>query len=140
MKKLFLFTTLFFCFEKLIAQKEGVLTVKTAMQIQQEAWNAGNIDAFMKYYWNNDSLKFIGSKGITYGWQKTTDNYKKSYPTKEAMGELTFTLLETTQLSKEYIYIIGKWALKKEKPVGGHFTLLWKKIKNNWVIIADHTS
>jgi ketosteroid isomerase-like protein len=122
------------------SQTKSISEVKSSMQFQQEAWNAGNIDAFMKYYWNNDSLKFIGSKGITYGWQKTTDNYKKSYPTKEAMGELTFTLLETTQLSKEYIYIIGKWALKKEKPVGGHFTLLWKKIKNNWVIIADHTS
>ena len=55
---------------------------------QQKAWNEGNIDGFMSSYWNNDSLKFIGSKGITYGWQKTLDNYKKSYPNKEAMGKL----------------------------------------------------
>jgi hypothetical protein len=110
------------------------------LQSQEKAWNDGNIDGFMSSYWNNDSLKFIGSKGITYGWQKTLDNYKKSYPNKEAMGKLKFTILENSQVGKNYIYIIGKWELKKEKPVGGHFTLLWKKIKNKWVIIADHTS
>lgn len=110
------------------------------LQTQQKAWNEGNIDDFMSSYWNNDSLKFIGSKGITYGWQKTLDNYKQSYPNKEAMGKLKFTILENSQVGENYIYIIGKWELEKEKPVSGHFTLLWKKIKNKWVIIADHTS
>lgn len=114
--------------------------VLSHLQSQQQAWNDGNIDGFMTYYWNNDSLKFIGSKGITYGWQKTLDNYKKSYPNKEAMGKLQFTILEHTQVGKNYIYIIGKWNLQKEKPANGHFTLLWKKIKNKWVIISDHTS
>ena len=114
--------------------------VLSHLQSQQKAWNDGNIDGFMTYYWNNDSLKFIGSKGITYGWQKTIENYKKSYPNKEAMGKLQFTILEHTQVGKNYIYIIGKWNLQKEKPANGHFTLLWKKIKNKWVIIADHTS
>lgn len=114
--------------------------VLSHLQTQQKAWNEGNIDDFMSSYWNNDSLKFIGSKGITYGWQKTLDNYKKSYPNKEAMGKLKFTILENSQVGENYIYIIGKWELEKEKPVSGHFTLLWKKIKNKWVIIADHTS
>ena len=114
--------------------------VLSHLQSQQKAWNDGNIDGFMTYYWNNDSLKFIGSKGITYGWQKTIENYKKSYPNKEAMGKLQFTIFEHTQVGENYIYIIGKWNLQKEKPANGHFTLLWKKIKNKWVIIADHTS
>ena len=124
------------------AQKEsaGMSSVKGNMNLQEQAWNAGNIKGFMEYYWKSDSLKFIGSKGITYGWQKTLDNYIKGYPTKEAMGILTFTLIECTQLSENAIYVIGKWELKKEKAAGGHFTLLWKKINGNWVIVADHTS
>ena len=56
------------------------------------------------------------------------------------MGTLTFSIIEATQLSKTSIYVIGKWSLKKDKPAGGHFTLLWKKINNQWVIVADHTS
>ena len=116
------------------------ILVEAMMDVQQSLWNAGSIDDFMKLYWQSDSLEFIGSKGITYGWQKTLDNYKKGYPDKKAMGQLKFTILENKQLSENYIYIVGKWQLTKEKPVGGHITLLWKKINGYWVIVSDHTS
>lgn len=120
--------------------KNETKVVANNMKIQEESWNKGDIPGFMEYYWKSDSLKFIGSKGITYGWQKTLDNYLKGYPNKEAMGILKFTIIENTQLSSSSIYVIGKWELTKEKPVGGHFTLLWKKINGKWVIVADHTS
>ncbi len=110
------------------------------MKAQETAWNSGNIDGFMDYYWKSDSLLFIGSKGITLGWQKTLTNYKRNYPNKNAMGVLTFTIKENTQLSPTSIYTIGQWSLEKEKPSGGYFTLLWKKINGFWVIVADHTS
>lgn len=131
-----------FCGLSLFAQKQSkdVNQVLINMKAQEESWNKGDVRGFMNYYWNSDSLKFIGSKGITYGWQKTLDNYIKGYPNKEAMGILTFTILDATQLSETSIYVIGKWELKKEKPSGGHFTLLWKNINGKWVIVADHTS
>lgn len=144
-----LFTSLWMFFITVgFAQSKDQITVEALMAVQEAKWSEGDLEGFMSIYWKNDSLKFIGSKGITYGWQKTLDNYKKSYPSKEAMGILKFTILENTQLSKNAIYIIGKWELKKDtsaspainKPLGGHFTLLWKKINNQWVIVADHTS
>ena len=140
-----MFRTLFFslCFLQfgLYAQnKQDEKFVLENIKKQQLAWNNGDIDGFMKYYWKNDRLKFIGSKGITYGWQKTLDNYKKGYPDKVAMGELLFTIVECTQLSKTNVYVIGKWELKKDKPTGGYFTLLWKRINKQWVIVSDHTS
>ena len=110
------------------------------MKKQEQAWNHGDIEGFMKYYWKNDSLKFIGSKGITYGWQKTLDNYRKSYPDKASMGTLTFEINTNEELSKNSVFIVGKWSLAREKSVGGYFTLLWKKIDGNWVIVVDHTS
>ncbi|HRG01209.1 MAG TPA: nuclear transport factor 2 family protein [Bacteroidia bacterium] len=141
MKKLLIIYCLF-CGLSLVAQKHSNDENKVLenMKTQEESWNKGDVRGFMEYYWKSDSLKFIGSKGITYGWQKTLDNYIKGYPSKEAMGILTFTILEATQLSETNIYVIGKWELKKEKPSGGHFTLLWKKINSKWVIVADHTS
>ncbi|MBA4242004.1 MAG: DUF4440 domain-containing protein [Sphingobacteriaceae bacterium] len=149
MKKLLIIYCLVSGFS-LVAQKQSkdVNQVLENMKTQEESWNKGDVRGFMNYYWNSDSLKFIGSKGITYGWQKTLDNYIKGYPTKETMGILTFTILEATQLSETSIYVIGKWDLKKDtsassvsnKPSGGHFTLLWKKINGKWVIVADHTS
>lgn len=133
---LLLYSNLFFA----QSSNQDVKQVLDNMKIQETSWNDGNIQNFMNYYWKSDSLKFIGKKGITYGWQQTLDNYLKSYPDKATMGVLKFSIKEATQLSPESIYIIGSWDLQREKPVGGYFTLLWKKIAGKWVIVADHTS
>ena len=140
-KIIFLFC--FGVFTSVYSQKNNadIQQVHANMNAQQIAWNKANIESFMDFYWKNDSLKFIGSSGITYGWQKTLDNYKKRYPTAEAMGQLTFTILETEQLSTKSIFLIGKWNLKyTDKEVGGYFTLFWKKLNGKWVIVMDHTS
>lgn len=115
--------------------------IRQVMNTQQEAWNRADIETFMEGYWKSDSMKFIGRNGITYGWQTTLDNYKKSYPTPDAMGKLTFTILSLDILSETSAFMIGRWHLKRatDEP-GGHFTLLWRKINGKWVIIADHTS
>jgi len=131
---------LFFSVIAGFSQKEAE-TVKRLMRKQQEAWNRYDLEGFMEYYWKNDSLKFIGSKGLTYGWQPTLDNYKKSYPNAEAMGTLNFDINSVELLGKNAVYVIGKWTLnKKDKVVGGYYTLLWKRIDGKWVIVADHTS
>jgi ketosteroid isomerase-like protein len=111
------------------------------MADQELAWNRGDLEGFMQGYWHSDSLRFIGSRGLTYGWQQTLDNYKKGYPDTDAMGKLKFTILSVEQLSKRSAYVIGKWHLtRKAGDLEGHYTLLWKKVKGAWVIVADHSS
>jgi ketosteroid isomerase-like protein len=115
--------------------------IRKVMAEQQDAWNAGDIPQFMEGYWKSDKLQFVGSKGVTYGWDATLSNYLKGYPDKATMGTLTFTLLEVNQTSRKSAYVIGKWELEREKGnVGGHFTLIWRKIKGEWRIVVDHTS
>lgn len=138
--KYFLIIYLFVFSLNFFAQSKASKEIVDLMKKQELAWNAGDVEGFMKYYWKDDSLKFIGKSGITYGWQKTFDNYKKNYPDKTAMGKLTFVIKNNEQLSNTSVYIIGSWHLEKEKAVGGYFTLLWKKIKGEWVIVVDHTS
>ena len=108
---------------------------------QQICWNNGDIDCFMNTYWKSDSLKFIGKDGITYGWQATIDRYKKKYPNKAHMGLLNFEVLVMEYLGDSSMMVVGKWGLKREMgDVGGHFTLIWKKIGSRWLIVTDHTS
>jgi ketosteroid isomerase-like protein len=125
----------------LLAQSKDELIIRNAMSEQLAAWNTGDIDRFMLTYWQSDSLMFIGKSGITYGWQNTLNNYKKSYPDTAAMGKLDFNILEVKRLSVLYFFVVGKWHLTRSiGNVGGHFTLLFKRIKNKWVIVADHSS
>lgn len=140
--KLILITGL--CFpvsSKMHAQTNDVTAIKEVMNEQVKAWNNGDIDAFMHTYWKSDSLLFLGSKGPSYGWQTTLNNYKKSYPDTVAMGKLDFNILDVKLLSSDYGFVLGKWHLTRTiGDIGGHFTLLFRKINGQWYIVADHTS
>jgi ketosteroid isomerase-like protein len=116
--------------------------VKKVLFKQQELWNEGNIHAFMEFYNKSEELKFIGKNGITKGWNATLDRYLKTYPNKEAMGQLTFHILEVDITEGKTAWILGKWDLQRPKigNLGGHFTLLMKKINGKWLILRDHTS
>lgn len=130
-----------FLFLPAFAQKADELAIRKVMDTQTNAWNSGNIDAFMETYWKSDSLVFIGSTGPTYGWQTTLEHYKERYPDTAAMGKLHFDLLQVKALSAYYYFVIGKWHLQRTiGDIGGFFTLLFRKINGKWVIITDHTS
>jgi hypothetical protein len=123
------------------AQNKDEAAIRKTLQLQEKAWNQGNLDKFMIGYWQSDSLLFIGSKGPKYGYNITLENYKKSYPDTAHMGKFTSTILSIKKLSASYYFVVGKWFLQRSVgDVSGHYTLLFRKIKGKWVIIADHSS
>jgi hypothetical protein len=115
--------------------------INSLLTKQVEAWNEGNLEKFMQTYWNSEKLIFVGSRGPTYGWQATLESYKKGYPDKAAMGQLKFTILDISKIDKKTVYVIGKFHLTREiGNLSGHFTLVIQKIKNEWLIVSDHSS
>jgi hypothetical protein len=140
MKKILLGILLCIAIES-IAQSKDEIAIRRLLDEQAVAWNRGNIEDFMKGYWKNDSLMFIGKSGITYGWKNTLNNYKKNYPDTAAMGKLSFNIIAVKQLSFQYFHVAGKWHLQRSiGDLSGYFTLVFKKIEESWVIIADHSS
>ncbi|MGL6266693.1 MAG: YybH family protein [Chitinophagaceae bacterium] len=108
---------------------------------QTQAWNRGDLEAFMKGYWENDSLMYIGQGGVTYGYNATLNSYKKNYGDTARMGKLNFEILHVKSQGPDYYFVVGKWFLKRSAgDVGGHYTLIFKKINGAWVIISDHSS
>ena len=125
----------------ILAQDKDELAIRKILATQTEQWNKGNIAAFMNGYWKSDSLLFVGKSGANFGYQKTLDNYYKGYPDTAAMGKLSFDLIQFRRLSPEYYFVLGKWHLKRSiGDVGGAYTLLFRKIKGQWVIVVDHSS
>jgi hypothetical protein len=119
----------------------AIHAIQHVMDEQQAYWNRGDIEGFMQGYWQHDSLRFIGKRGITLGWQPTLDNYKKSYPGTENMGRLKFTNLSMEMTGDSSVYVIGKWELFRiADTLSGHYSLLWKNLDGNWLIVADHSS
>ena len=128
---------------ELIKQNSNeIKSIKKILTNQQECWNNGNIDGFMKGYWNSEELIFTSlNHQPTYGWQATLERYKKSYPTKESMGEFRFEIFDIKLTSKKTAVLNGKWELTRinDNPKG-EFWLDLEKIDKNWLIVKDSTT
>jgi ketosteroid isomerase-like protein len=140
MKHIFSFL-LILIYHTAIAQDKQERAIKQVLARQAVEWNKGDIEGYMRGYWNNDSLLFVGKSGPTYGYQATLQRYKKSYADTTQMGKLHFDILQVKKLSKQYRSVLGKWTLTRSVGnLGGYFTLLFRKIDGAWVIVADHSS
>jgi L-asparaginase / beta-aspartyl-peptidase len=129
--------------ESVVADEGGPIraSLKAVFRLQEEAWNRGDIDAFMKHYWKSNDLTFSSGGKTTRGWQATLDRYRQRYPTRETMGRLTLSGFEITPLGDSAAFVLGQWKLdRKTEPVSGNFTLIVRKIDGRWVIVHDHTS
>lgn len=117
--------------------------IRAVMEAQQVAWNRGDVEGFMSGYDASDSTTFVGVT-ITRGYRQVLENYHRRYPSRENMGQLTFSGIEVMPLGAEYASVLGKWHLDRSRnaggEVGGIFTLLFRKTPNGWKIILDHTS
>ena len=115
--------------------------VTKILEMQQGAWNEGNVDAFLQGYWHSQDLTFSGSGGIARGWDAVQARYKKSYPDRAAMGHLDFSDLEFRALGSDAALVLGHWHLKRSQgDVGGVFSLVFQRFPEGWRIIHDHTS
>ena len=139
-KVIFLIQLIFLSVAIVNAQSKDEAIIRSILEQQTVEWNKGNLEGFMSGYWQNDSLMFVNNNGISYGWQRALDNYKKGYPDTASMGKLNFNLLQIKRLSADYFFVIGKWHLTRSiGDVGGAFTLVICKIKGRWIITADHS-
>lgn len=121
--------------------QDAETAVRTLLSEQENAWNDGDLDAFMEGYWKSDSLRFASGGEVRRGWRSTLDRYHHNYPDLDTMGKLTFTIYSVDILSDDRAFVFGRYVLqRKEDQPTGLFTLLVRRFEDNWRIVFDHTS
>ena len=115
--------------------------IRAVIEAQRDAWNRGDIEGYMDGYARSADTVFVSGDSVTHGWQTVLERYKKGYNSREKMGTLTFSDLEITPLGKDAAVVIGSWRLKRanDEP-HGKFTLIFRRLKQGWRIVHDHTS
>jgi beta-aspartyl-peptidase (threonine type) len=107
---------------------------------QKAAWNQGNIEGFMEFYWKSEDLTFQSGTNRIMGWDALFARYKENY-SHENMGILNFTDILINILSEDLVLVLGQWEVKQtNETVGGLFTLVFQRKPEGWRIIHDHTS
>lgn len=121
-------------------EREAIVAVLTA---QADAWNRGDLDAFLRGYWNSEHTVFAGGGQVHRGYEAMAKRYREAYPTKEKMGRLSFSNLAFESLEPDRAVVTGSWELEltgSDQRPGGVFTLLWRRFPDGWKIVHDHTS
>ena len=131
------------------APRADEATIRAAIAAQAEAWNRGDIPAFMGAYEHSPETTFIGVN-IGKGYEKILERYRKSYSTREQMGTLTFHDVDVRLLpgscgKTEFAVVTGRFHLERTQKGeatkdDGIFSLVWRKGPAGWKIVLDHTS
>jgi uncharacterized protein (TIGR02246 family) len=124
-------------------KREGriIAAIHAVLDAQRDAWNRGDVADYMDGYARSANTVFVSGDNVTRGWQTVLERYKKNYDSREKMGTLTFSDLEITPLGNDAAIVLGRWHLQRAKDEPhGRFTLIFRKIKQGWRIVHDHTS
>jgi beta-aspartyl-peptidase (threonine type) len=143
------------------------LAIEKVLKDQDDAWNRGDLEGFMKGYWNSADLTFYSGDTPRKGYDETFKRYRKRYQDHEQepmtypemvavmmaryrqqnpapdreMGKLTFSDLNIELLGPDSAFVRGRWQLMISRgKIGGLFTLIMKRFPEGWRIIHDHTS
>jgi uncharacterized protein (TIGR02246 family) len=118
--------------------------IRAMLNNSQAAWNRGDLLAFASDYEDSPETTFIGSEVVRGGTKAILERYRKRYPSRDAMGALTFSEIEVRTLAPGLALATGKYALKRTSAGGGdtsgRFSLVVRKTPAGWKIIHDHTS
>jgi L-asparaginase / beta-aspartyl-peptidase len=124
----------------LARDRSDILAVLNA---QADAWNRGDLDAFVTGYRRSEETVFAGGDQVHRGFDAMVRRYRQAYPTREKMGRLTFSKIVFEQLDRERAVMTGSWELElagSDLRPGGVFTLIWRRFDEGWRIVHDHTS
>jgi ketosteroid isomerase-like protein len=122
-------------------EAKAIAAIRAVLDAQRDAWNRGDIEGYMDGYNRADTTIFVSGDSVTRGWKTVLDRYKRNYGSREKMGTLTFSDLEINLLSKDSAVVVGRWHLQRanDEP-HGRFTLIFRKTRQGWKIVHDHTS
>ena len=119
----------------------AVVQIRSILRAQQDAWNRGDIDAFMNGYERSRSTIFVSEDTVKRGWETVRARYRKKYSDRAKMGLLTFSDLEIASLGPDAAVVLGRWKLKRaQDQPHGRFTLIFRRLPEGWRIVHDHTS
>lgn len=112
------------------------------LEMQREAWNRGDLDAFLDGYWRSERTVFAGGDRIHRGFDAMAARYRSAYDSREKMGTLAFSNLTVESIEGDRAVVTGAWDLELadgSRP-GGVFTLFLRRFPEGWRIVHDHTS
>lgn len=141
----------FFVTAPAVSQKEDPLFTASRQQLdvvkiilaQQNAWNKGDLDAYLSHYKDAPDTQAVLAN-LVRGIDNIRSAYKQNFPSKDSMGAIEDTDIEVKVLGDNYALATGKYHLNRPKKSGGAvegtFMELFEKTQAGWQIIFSQST
>lgn len=120
----------------------AVAGVEAMLARGADAWNRGDLDAFVSDYVAGDSATYIGRTGIVRGRAAIRASYAPRFASGVERGTLRFEQLEVDVLAPGVANAIAWYVLSKGDSViaRGPTSLVTREVGGRWLIVHDHSS
>jgi ketosteroid isomerase-like protein len=115
--------------------------IRSRFKEATEAWNRGDLNAYLAGYWDSEGTRWISGGMIIRGVESIRARYKSLYDSTEKLGKLEVKDLEIDILTDGDALVVGKWSHTADQLARvGVFTIHMKKIQGEWFMATDHAS
>jgi ketosteroid isomerase-like protein len=121
---------------------DAVQEVKQALEGQIAAWNKGDLETAMTFYWNSPEMLWISKGGTEKGYQEVYDMFLQDFTDRSKMGVYSYEPLHIEQVSREAVFFVFRWKIELDgkRLMGGVSSQVWKKLNGRWVVTSEHAS
>jgi beta-aspartyl-peptidase (threonine type) len=108
----------------------------------EKAWNGGDLAGFMEWYKRGEETTFLGSSGLTHGWDTIRQRYEGRFEPGASRDSLRFEELVTRPLTPWLGLATARYVLFQGDSVTstGVFTLVVERTPEGWRIIHDQSA
>jgi uncharacterized protein (TIGR02246 family) len=124
------------------ASRQQLDVVKIVLA-QQNAWNKGDLDAYLSHYKDAPDTQAVLAN-LVRGIDNIRGAYKQNFPSRDSMGAIEDSDIEVKVLGDDYALATGKYHLNRPKksggPIEGSFMELFEKTQAGWKIIFSQST
>ena len=120
---------------------EATATAVAFLSASSDAWNRGDLEAFVDDYARDSTTTFVAGGRVQYGWDWIHGNYARWWDLESERDSLQFEDVAARSLGSDYLLTTARFVLFRSDSVtaSGPFTLVMKRIEGKWKIIHDQT-
>ena len=110
---------------------------------QRVAWNKGDIEGALGFYWNSPEVTWVSKAGVNRGFAGFAQAMRSEYGGRpDQMGVYSGEILLAKELCPETGMIIVRWSVDRDgqRLMGGVSTQLWEEVDGAWRIVFEHAS
>lgn len=124
-----------------LLRNQSTISIKAMIDAQGDAWNKGNLNAYMAYFWQSSETKHIFNEQVSTGWEAINERLQAKFADPALMGKISYRDLEINVITKDRAIAAARWRYEVgDFAMDGYFTILVRKIDGRWLIVHDHSS